>query len=105
MWLAALGVWLATACAAPAQPAPATQTLRGVLVDVQSSSLQHLDSFTVRTDDGREWTFTPAPDFNVGVSHPMTPGHMRQHMALADPVTITYRVDANGALVALSATD
>jgi hypothetical protein len=29
---------------------------------------------------------------------------MRQHMALADPVTVTYR-DEGGRLVALSATD
>jgi hypothetical protein len=29
---------------------------------------------------------------------------MRQHMALADPVTITYR-DENGRLIALNATD
>ena len=34
----------------------------------------------------------------------MTPGHMRQHMALGDPVLVTYR-DDNGKLVALSATD
>jgi hypothetical protein len=34
----------------------------------------------------------------------MTPGHMRQHMALADPVEVTYR-DDNGTLVALTAVD
>ena len=56
------------------------------------------------TDDGRELTFVTAPDFNQGVSHVMTPGHMRQHMALADPVLVTYRAES-GTLVALSATD
>jgi hypothetical protein len=45
-----------------------------------------------------------APDFNAGATHVMSPGHMRQHMALGDPVIVTYRVD-NGSLVALSATD
>jgi len=79
--------------------------VRGVLVDVQSRSLQQLDSFTLRTDAGQELTFTPAPTFNQGVSHAMTPGHLRQHMALADPVTVTYRDDGSGQLVALSATD
>jgi hypothetical protein len=44
------------------------------------------------------------PNFNAGMQHVMTPGHMRQHMALADPVEITYR-EQNGSLVALSATD
>ena len=94
---------LTGACAAAAAP-PSTQTVRGVLVDVQSASLQQLSEFTLRTDDGQELSFVPAPDFNRGVQHQMTPGHMRQHMALADPVTVTYR-DENGTHVALSATD
>jgi hypothetical protein len=83
---------------------PQTQTVRGVLLDVVSPSIQKVDSFTLRTDDGRELNFVTAPDFNQGVAHVMTPGHMRQHMALADPVNVTYRED-NGKLVAISATD
>jgi hypothetical protein len=78
--------------------------VRGVLVDVRSPSLQQLDSFTVRTDDGQELTFVPAANFNAQVSHAMTPGHMRQHMALADPITVTYRQES-GRLIALTATD
>ena len=95
---------LLVAACSPPQAAAQTQTVRGVLIDVQARGLQQLDSFTVRTDDGQELTFTPAPNFNQGESHAMTPGHMRQHMALADPVTVTYR-DEGGRLVALSATD
>ena len=91
------------ACSPP-QAAAQTQTAHGVLIDVQARGLQQLDSFTVRTDDGQELTFVPAPNFNQGESHAMTPGHMRQHMALADPVSVTYRDEA-GRLVALSATD
>jgi hypothetical protein len=97
-----MAVLLVSACTPRA--AAQTQTVRGVLVDVQSRGLQQLDSFTLRTDDGRELTFTPAPNFNQGESHAMTPGHMRQHMALADPVTVTYR-EEGGRVVALSATD
>ena len=78
--------------------------LRGVLLDVESPSIQKVDSFTLRTDNGQELHFLTAPDFNQGVAHVMTPGHMRQHMALADPVVVTYRED-NGTLVALSAVD
>ena len=48
--------------------------------------------------------FVTAPNFNQGVTHLMTPGHMRQHMALADPVVVTYR-DDKGTLVALAAVD
>ena len=90
------------ACAAP--PATPAQTARGVLLDVEAPSLQKVDSFTLRTDDGQELHFVAAPNFNEGVSHLMTPGHMRQHMALADPVEVTYR-DDNGTLVALTAVD
>jgi hypothetical protein len=75
-----------------------------VLLDVESPSIQKVDSFTLRTNDGQEFHFLAAPDFNKGVAHLMTPGHLRQHMALADPVEVTYRED-NGKLVALSAVD
>jgi hypothetical protein len=96
-------VLLVVGCSSPAATAP-TQTVRGVLLDVSSTNLQQVDTFTVRADDGRELSFIVAPNFNADVSHAMTPGHMRQHMALADPVLVTYR-EQDGKLVALSATD
>ena len=80
-------------------------TARGVLIDVESPSLQKVDSFTLRTDDGQELHFVAAPNFNVGATHIMTPGHMRQHMALGDPVSVEYQVASDGSLVALNATD
>ena len=86
------------------QAAPPTQTVRGVLLDVEAPSIQKVDGFTLRTDQGEELHFATAPDFNQGVAHLMTPGHMRQHMALGDPVEVSYRED-NGHLVALSAVD
>jgi hypothetical protein len=97
---------LVQACAAAPPPAATaqTQTVRGVLLDVEAPSIQKVDSFTLRADDGQELHFVTAPNFNQGVSHLMTPGHMRQHMALADPVEVTYR-DDNGTLVALTAVD
>ena len=90
--------------AAASQPQAKTQTARGVLLEVVSPSIQQVDRFTLRTDDGQLLSFVAAPDFNAHATHAMTPGHMRQHMALADPVVVTYR-DDNGSLVALSATD
>jgi hypothetical protein len=71
---------------------------------VEAPSIQKVDSFTLRTNDAQELHFVTAENFNQGVQHLMTPGHMRQHMALADPVEVTYRED-NGTLVALSAVD
>jgi len=94
--------WLAGCTAPPA--AAQTQTVRGVLLAVVSPGIQQVDSFTLRTDAGDEMKFVTAPDFNAGNTHLMTPGHMRQHMALADPVVVTYR-EQNGTLVALSASD
>jgi hypothetical protein len=94
---------LLAACSAP--PATTqTHTVRGVLLDVESPGIQKVDGFTLRSDDGQELHFSTAPDFNQGVAHLMTPGHMRQHMALGDPVEVTYR-DENGEHVALSAVD
>ena len=90
----------ALACAAPAP----TRTAHGVLLSVESPSLQKVDRFTLRTDDGQELDFVAAPDFNQGAAHLMTPGHMRQHMALAEPMTVTYR-DEGGQLLALNAVD
>src|SRR5207248_10406197 len=90
-------------CSTPAAPSE-TGVVRGVLLDVEAPTIQQVDSFTLRTDQGQELHFVTAANFNQGVSHLMTPGHMRQHMALADPVEVTYR-DDNGTLVALSAVD
>ncbi len=84
--------------------APPASTLRGVLLQVAAPSLTQVDSFSVRDDAGQVWDFRAAADFNAGVTHVMTPGHMRQHMALGDPVTITYRAEG-ATLIALSATD
>jgi hypothetical protein len=94
---------LAAGCSSPLATAQ-TQTVRGVLLDVTSTNLSQVDGFTLRADDGRELAFTVGPNFNANVSHAMTPGHMRQHMALADPVLVNYR-EQDGKLVALSATD
>jgi hypothetical protein len=99
-------VALICACSAPAAatPTPPVQTARGVLLDVEAPSIDKVNSFTLRTDDGQELHFVAAPNFNQGVAHLMTPGHMRQHMALADPVEVSY-TDSNGTLMALSAVD
>ena len=100
MRLLCVGLLVGIACS----PAPqATRTARGVLTSVESPSLQRVERFTLRTDDGQELEFTAAPEFNQSAAH-MSPGHMRQHMALAEAMTVTYR-EEGGRLVALSAVD
>lgn len=110
-WAAALvaalaGVFLFTVTRGPEQLPPGTGEahVRGILIEVQGATLQRAEGFTLRTDDGREMVFTVATEFNAGVPHPMSPGHMRQHMALVEPIVVTY-VTREGRLVALSAVD
>ncbi len=66
---------------------PPPPTARGVLVDVQILDIGHARSFTLRSSDGRE------RNFEVDPSVDMTPGHMREHMAFGEPVSVTYRRD------------
>jgi hypothetical protein len=96
---------LLSACTFTPQPPVPTYVVRGVLLDVVAPSIQKIDSFTLRSDDGEELHFVAAPNFNQGVAHQMTPGHMRQHMALADPILVTYTKEPDGTLVALNAAD
>jgi hypothetical protein len=101
-WLALGLVLLLAACQPSAAP---TRTVTGILIGVDSSGLSQLSGFTLRDADGTVYDFTPAPTFNQGVEHVMSPGHMRAHMALAVPVTVTYQTAPDGSLTALSAVD
>ena len=81
-----------------APPEPTTGTVRGLLTDVQSASLTMLREVELRAEDGRTLRFTIAGDTGI------TPGHAREHMVNAEPVTITYRSERDG-LVALRIDD
>jgi hypothetical protein len=71
------------ACRQEARPT----RLDGLVVEVQTASLLQVASFTLRTDDGTLVELIVEGD--VGV----TPSHLREHMALGDPVTVTVRYD------------
>jgi hypothetical protein len=71
---------------------------RGVIVDVQILDIGHARSFTLRSSDWRERTFAVDPSVD------MTPGHMREHMAFGEPVTVAYR-RAGDQLIATQVTD
>jgi hypothetical protein len=60
---------------------------------VQAASFMQIASFTLRKDDGELVELTVEGD--VG----MTPSHLREHMALADPVAVTVRY-ADGLVIA-----
>jgi hypothetical protein len=55
------------------------------VVEIQAASILQIASFTLRTDDGQLVVMVVEGD--VGI----TASHLREHMALADPVTVTVR--------------
>jgi hypothetical protein len=59
--------------------------LHGVLVEVEAASFLLVRSLTLRTDAGELIPMIAEGDIG------MTPGHLREHMALGEPVSITVR--------------
>jgi hypothetical protein len=72
--------------------------VRGVLVDVQSREIVNADAITLRDDGGALHTFRVSPEVASDREHPNTASHLRQHLALADPVIVRYRETAEGRL-------
>lgn len=70
---------------------PAPQTVAGFVVDVKSTSLTQIDSFTLRTPEGQELVFRVGPLELDGGAFPA--GHLREHMALNQAVAVAYRMD------------
>lgn len=81
-------------------PQPATAA--GFVIDVQSSSLTQVDSFTLRTPEGAELVFRVGPLELDGGAFPA--GHLREHMALAQAVAVAYR-EERGERVAIRLAD
>lgn len=67
------------------------QTVSGVVLQVNGTSLTQIDSFVLRTADGQIITFTVGPITFDQTSFP--PQHLREHQQLASPVKVTYRVE------------
>ena len=87
--------WVAlVACRQDVRP----EQRRGLVVDVQIASFTQIQAFTLRTDEGETHEFTV--EGNIGI----TPGHMREHMLLGDPVIVTIRY-ADGLQIATHVDD
>lgn len=54
-------------------------------MDVQIASFTQIQAFSLRTNDG------VTHEFVVEGSIGITPGHMREHMLLGDPVVVTVK--------------
>lgn len=68
---------------------PQPTTAAGFIVDVKSSSITQVDSFTLRTPEGARLLFRVGPLELDGGAFPA--GHLREHMALGQAVAVAYR--------------
>lgn len=69
----------------------------GFVIQVKSTSITQVDSFVLRTPDGAELHFRVGPTELDNGAFPA--GHLREHMALNQPVAVAYR-EENGERIA-----
>jgi hypothetical protein len=67
----------------------------GIVTGVEARDLGHAAAISVRTTGGAEMRFL----VDEGIDPHWTPGHLRDHMLFAEPVTVYYR-QAGDALLA-----
>lgn len=69
------------------------RTVEGLVVDVTGTSPSDIQAFSLRAADGTVFRFDPG---EVGLGDGGFPAaHLREHLALAAPVRVTYRVDGD----------
>jgi hypothetical protein len=91
--LVAAAVVAAVVAAAVAFGGPGRKVETGIVVAVEATSLSNVQSFSIRTTDGR------TVDFRVGTIEDATqfpPGHLAEHKVSLRPVRVTYVDSANG---------
>ena len=79
----------ATVLLGACRPDTRPTVLRGLIVDMQAASFAQIASFTLRTDGGDFVDMTVEGDIGI------TASHLREHMALADPVAVTVRYEGS----------
>jgi len=80
---------VASAAGLVAWSATRTETACGVVSAIEGQTVTTVAGFTLRTGDGRAIAFTVDPGRLEAGSFPS--GHLREHLALASPVCVTYR--------------
>ncbi len=89
MLLIGLGVALAVVWSSQRSGASGPM-VRGVLLDVQASSMIYAEQVTLRDDRGEIWVFDVSPEVMHDPEKRQSAAHLRQHMAAADPVRVFY---------------
>jgi hypothetical protein len=87
-------------CGSDDDAAADEQSVLGVIISVDAPSLTELRAFTLRANDGRELTFSVAPDAHTELSEGFVPGHLRTHAVEVAQVRVFYR-EEHGELLAL----
>lgn len=75
----------------------AGSTAAGIVTDVEGTSVTDIQGFTLRTEGGEEMRFELGRLDLVGGAFPAS--HLREHMALAQPVAVAYRTEAERLVV------
>ena len=91
--LACLVVTIALAGCTPTRSVqPPSSPVVGVITKVDSTGLNEVASFDLRTADGTTYTFEIG-DLENPVEFP--PGHLREHMATSSLVRVFFQVDGD----------
>ena len=77
---------------------PGGESVTGDVVSVQERSLTEFEFLTIVDGQGKDWTFVG------GAFTGFTPSHLREHMALREPVRVWY-VEEGGILTATRIAD
>jgi len=88
-----LGALVAVGCTPGSTPLPSATpaTVDGVVTRVEGTSPTEVSSFVLRTDEGRLLDFSVGRLDLSGDAFPA--GHLREHLATAQPVRVTYVAD------------
>lgn len=84
-----IGAFVLAAALAIGACGPADATAAGFIIEVNSTSITQVDSFTLRTPEGVRLQFSVGRLELEGGAFPA--GHLREHMTLGQPVAVAYR--------------
>lgn len=77
------------------EPRDATESVRGLVLEVKAESLLAFESLTVRDEEGREWTFEAKGKRFAG----FTPAHLRDHMLSGLSVEVAFHREGEALVV------